>query len=153
MDHPTVNWEELRDAFDFVNSAPVGENSARLTLASGQIERESVWTDMFDAGPSEDKTGDQTIAIPHKTELGLGRELALWFVEEVIPDFLDDVEEYFQKRGAYAKFKALLAEEGLLKHWYDFEKDAEEQALKNWAEESKIVIAGFESDVTGKRPA
>ena len=139
----TVKWEELREAFDFVNSAPQGENSARLTLASGQIQRESVWTDMFDAssgGGTEAKGSDQTLDIPHKTQLGLGRELVLWFVEEVIPDLYEDVEEFFQRRGAYAKFKALLAEEGLLQEWFQFEKDAEEQAVRNWCEENGISI-------------
>ena len=133
-----INWEELREAFDYVNSAPVGENSARLSLASGQIERDSVWTDMFDAGPAEGKAGEESLAIPHKTELGLGRELVLWFVEEIIPDHLDDVADFFQKRGAYARFKALLAEEGLLQQWYQFEKEAEEQGLRNWCEENGV---------------
>jgi hypothetical protein len=132
-----VNWEELLEAFTYVNLAPVGENSARL-LASGQIELDSVWTAMFDAGPSEEKAGVKSLAIPHKTELGLGRDLVLWFVEEIIPDQLDDVADFFQKRGAYARFKALLAEEGLLQQWYQFEQEAAEQALKNWCEENGV---------------
>jgi hypothetical protein len=135
-----VNWEELLEAFTYVNFAPVGENSARLSLDSGKIELDSVWTDMFDAGPSEEKADEESLGIPHKTELGLGRELVLWFVEEIIPDHLDDVADFFQKRGAYARFKALLAEEGLLQQWYQFEKDAEEQALRNWCEENGVQL-------------
>jgi len=145
----TVKWEELEDAFTFVNSAPAGENMARITLSSGQIRHHSVWTDIWD-----DSEGDKTEAkepdggtldIPHKTELGLGRDLALWFVEEVIPDRMEEVEEFFQKRGAYARFKALLGEEGLLQPWYEFEKDAEEQALRNWCAENGVSIV----DATG----
>jgi hypothetical protein len=122
---------------------------ARITLSSGQIQHHSVWTDIWDdstGGQSETKeTGDDTLDIPHKTELGLGRDLALWFIEEMIPDRLEEVEEFFQKRGAYAKFKALLGEEGLLQPWYQFEKDAEEQALRNWCEENGVSIV----DITG----
>jgi hypothetical protein len=140
-----VTWEDLLEAFAFVNSAPAGENSARLSIASGQIQRNSIWTDIWDApdsgGPQKD-VGDGTLNIPHKTELGLGRDLVLWFVEEIIPDRLEEVEQFFEKRGAYGKFKALLTEEGLLQPWYQFEKDAEEQALRNWCEENGISIAG-----------
>ena len=137
----SVKWEELRDAFDYVNSAPAGENSARLTLLTGQIHRESVWTDIWDGGETREKeAGDGRLEIPHKTQLGLGRELALWFVEEVIPDEYEEVELFFEKRGAYAKFKALLTQEGLLQDWYQFEKTAEEQALRNWCEENGISI-------------
>jgi hypothetical protein len=137
-----VSWDALRDAFDFVNSARPGEHSAQLVLASGKIHVESVWTDVWEeeneAATEEDAAEGEVLDIPHKTELGLGRELALWFAEEVIPDRLDDVTEFFQRRGAYTKFKALLAEENLLPRWYQFERDAEDQALRNWCEENGI---------------
>ena len=144
MEYPrvTVKWDELLDAFTFVNSAPVGENTARLVIASGKIRRDSVWTEVWtdsdgDENAAKDADGE-TLDVPHKTELGLGRELALWFVEEVIPDRHEEVAGFFEKRGAYAKFKALLGDEGLLSQWYDFEHEAEEQALRNWCEENGI---------------
>jgi hypothetical protein len=137
-----VKWDELLEAFLFVNSAPVGENKARLFIASGEIRRDSVWTEVWaesdgDDGAAKDP-GGEALDIPHKTELGLGRELALWFVEEVIPDRHEEVAGFFEKRGAYAKFKALLGEEGLLQQWYEFEHEAEEQALRNWCEENGV---------------
>lgn len=141
----TVKWEELREAFDFVNAAPAGENAARLSLISGQIQLVSVWTEIWpdsaDGGTEGAKADDRTLDIPHKTALGLGRELALWFVEEVIPDQYEEVELFFEKRGAYAKFKALLTGEGLLQDWYQFEKTAEEQGLRNWCEENGVQIS------------
>ena len=137
----TVAWDELLEAFSFVNSAPLGENTARLSLASGQIQRESVWTEVWaDADGETEKDAGETLDVPHKTQLGLGRDLALWFVEEVIPDRHEEVSDFFEKRGAYAKFKALLAEEGLLQEWYQFEKDAEEQSLRNWCEENGVSV-------------
>ncbi len=131
-DPHAVPWEELLDAFIFVNSAPQGENLAILHRSTGQIDCDSVWTEIWDqpadGKTAEKKAGDETLTIPHKTDLGLGRDLVLWFVEEIIPDRYEDVADFFQKRGAYAKFKALLTEEGLVQEWYRFEKEAEEQA-------------------------
>lgn len=137
-----VTWQELLDAFRYVNAAPVGENSARLSLATGQIRQNSTWTDIWDdpADEAPEELEGEVLTIPHKTELGLGRDLALWFVEEIIPESYEDVEDFFQKRGAYARFKALLAEQGLLQQWYDFEHQAEEQALRAWCVENKINI-------------
>jgi len=139
-----VAWEELLDAFTFVNSAQKGENLARLSIVSGQIHRHSEWTDLWDE-PSGGETGEKaadgpTLDIPHKTDLGLGRDLVLWFAEEIIPERLDEVAEIFQKRGAYAKFRDILEEEGLTQHWYQFEKDAEQQALRDWCEKNGISI-------------
>ncbi len=135
-----IEWQELLYAFTFVNAAKKGENGARLSLASGRIELQSVWTELW----AEDSTTSQadagTLDIPHKTDLGLGRDLVLWFVEEVIPDHLDEVAEIFQKRGAYARFRALLEEEGLTQQWYLFEAEAEQQALRNWCEENGVPI-------------
>lgn len=139
-----IKWQELHDAFLFVNAAPFGENSARLSLATGQIRQHSTWTDLWDGagdeGGGDSAGGDGVIEIPHKTELGLGRDLVLWFVEEIIPDSYEEVAHFFQKRGAYAKFRALLAEQGLLQQWYDFENQAEEQALRNWCAENEVAI-------------
>jgi hypothetical protein len=135
-----VKWQDLLHAFTFVNSAPKGENVARFSLASGEIELHSVWTELWAEEDGTKKTGGETLDIPHKTDLGLGRDLVLWFVEEVIPEQLEDVAEIFQKRGAYAKFRALLEEEGLMQQWYLFEKQAEEQALKEWCAENGISL-------------
>ncbi len=134
-------WQELREAFAYVNSAPAGENSARLSRATGQIRLDSTWTEIWaDDSPADSESDEGTLSIPHKTELGLGRDLVLWFAEEIIPDRQEEVELFFEKRGAYAKFKALLAEEGLLQEWYDFEKQAEEQALRSWCAENGVAI-------------
>jgi hypothetical protein len=135
-----VKWQDLLHAFNFVNSAPKDENLARLSLASGRIELHSVWTELWAEEGGEKKTDGETLDIPHKTDLGLGRDLVLWFVEEVIPEQLEDVTEIFQKRGAYAKFRALLEEEGLMQQWYLFEGEAEQQGLRNWCEENGISI-------------
>jgi len=108
---------------------------------TGEIERQSVWNEVWaDSAEGEAVADAEIVKIPHKTELGLGRDLALWFAEEIIPDLYDDIAEFFEKRGAYGKFKALLAEEGLLQEWYEFERVAEEQGLRNWCEQNGVAI-------------
>ena len=141
-----VPWQDLLHAFTFVNSAQKGENIARLSLGSGQIELRSVWTELWAEEAGTEETGGETVDIPHKTDLGLGRDLVLWFVEEVIPEQLDDVAEIFQKRGAYAKFRALLEEEGLTQQWYLFEAEAEKQGLRSWCEENGIPVLDDSAD-------
>lgn len=135
-----VTWQDLLDAFTFVNSAPKGENLARLSLVSGRIELQSVWTELWAEEAGGKESGTATLDIPHKTDLGLGRDLVLWFVEEVMPEHQEDVEDIFRKRGAYGKFRLLLEEEGLLQQWYLFEGEAERQGLRNWCEENGISI-------------
>lgn len=79
------------------------------------------------------------IAVPNKTELGLGRSLAFAFVEQQIPDSSEAVHEFFRKRGAYAKFKSLLARAGQLDAWHRYQEAATEAALREWCEDN-----GFE---------
>ncbi len=47
---------------------------------------------------------------------------------------------YFRKSGAYAKFKALLEERGILEQWYEYERMATRQALLTWCEENSIDV-------------
>ncbi len=72
--------------------------------------------------------------------MDLGRELALSFIEQHLPNDLDRVVDYFHKRGAYSRFKELLASRDALKAWYAFETGATEEALKAWCEEHEIQL-------------
>ena len=71
--------------------------------------------------PADLETSGRYLAVPHKNDLDLGTNLALRFVEERLPDRYRDVEVTFRRRGAYARFKELLAAEGCLEEWYAFE--------------------------------
>jgi hypothetical protein len=51
---------------------------------------------------------DDYIAVPHKNELGLGRRLVFDFVDQELPRDADAVSDFFRRRGAYARLKALL---------------------------------------------
>ena len=48
----------------------------------------------------------------------------------------------FSKRGAYARYKALLESNGQLRKWYEFEQKRQESALREWAEANGIELTG-----------
>ncbi|MCP3713771.1 hypothetical protein M3I54_44445, partial [Paraburkholderia sp. CNPSo 3274] len=103
------------------------------------------WTsdssDAFDEEiPDDLETSDRYLAIPHRNELDLGSRLALRFVAQTLPACYDQVEGFFRRRGAYARFKELLEREGVLERWYSFETDAVESALRQWSAENGLEL-------------
>jgi hypothetical protein len=89
--------------------------------------------------PDDIEDGSLYIALPQRSELDLGRSLALRFVEEHLPQHQEAVHEFFRKRGAYAQFKSLLTRAGQLNAWHEYESVATENALRKWCEDK-----GFE---------
>ena len=139
----SVDTEELRSAFEFVSSGAPLENSAYISLDTGQIYWQSSVLDLDDEELPEDfDTSNRYIAVPHKTELDLGRHLVLSFVDQALPKDFGIVERFFQRRGAYGRFKDLLNSRGMLERWYEFENRATEQALRTWCEENGIRLVG-----------
>jgi len=78
--------------------------------------------------------------IPHKNDLDLGQSLVFEFAEQRLTDDLDLVQQIFSWRGAYARFKALLEDRGLLQSWYDFENRREEEALRKWCLQNEVEL-------------
>ena len=126
-----VTYDDLSAAFDFVSFAAPFEHRAFLSLDTGEIHWVSETSPLDEEGlPDDLETSDRYLAIPHKNDLDLGNDLALRFVEEQLPGRYADVEAFFRRRGAYARFKELLAAEGCLEKWYAFESESTEQALR-----------------------
>jgi hypothetical protein len=99
---------------------------------TGAIEEEDL--------PDDLETSDRYIAIPHKNELDLGNNLALRFAEEQLPHRYASVEACFRHRGAYARFKELLAAAQCLDRWYAFEAESTQRALRNWCNANPIQL-------------
>ena len=139
----TVKYDDLSMAFDFVSSARPMEHQAFVSLDTGAIywitESGAIEEDEL---PDDLETSDRYIGIPHKNELDLGNSLALRFVEERLPDRYTDVVSFFRRRGAYARFKELLAAAGCLEEWYAFEAESTERALREWCKANEIHMAG-----------
>ena len=135
----SVDAEELRAAFAFVSFGVPLEHQADICLDTGRIywESESAGLNEDDL-PDDLETSDRYIAVPHKNDLGLGRRLALTFADREMPDSCDIVAGFFRRRGAYARFKDLLATRGLLQQWYETENRATDKALLAWCEENGV---------------
>ena len=81
-----VNAAELREAFEFVSAGPIYEHNAFMCIDTGTIYTESGLSGTEEDLPDDVETSDRYIAIPHKNELGLGRDLALDFIHRELPD-------------------------------------------------------------------
>jgi hypothetical protein len=135
-----VKFSELRDAFDFVSMGLQYEHRAYVCTNTGTIYWSSDAIDAEEELPDDLETSDNYIAVPHKNELNLGRDLVFSFVREQLPDAWDDVRDIFRRRGAYGRFKDLLQDRNMLEKWYAFEESAGEEALRAWCEEAGIQL-------------
>jgi hypothetical protein len=96
-----------------------------------------------DDQPLPDDIADEKryVAIPSRRELGLGKPLALEFAYKYISDEGAEVEDIFRRRGAYARFKALLERRGQLQEWFAFEEARVTEALRKWCSDNEIEIS------------
>ena len=136
-----VSLDDLLAAFEWVSGGEVAglECNAYVSRATGKIH----WCgEGVDEEPPEDIEDESVyVAVPPKSEFDLGRSLALRFIEERLPRSYDTVHEYFRKRGAFSRFKALLAHSNQLEAWYQYEQAAVEEVLGDWCAENGLTLA------------
>ena len=136
----SVSLDELLSAYEWVSAGEAAslDCEAYVSRATGKVH----WCgEGVDEEPPEDiEDGSLYIAVPHKTDFSLGRSLALRFVEERVPREHEMVHEYFRKRGAYSRFKALLEHAGQLDAWHQYEQAATETALRDWCSENDFTV-------------
>ena len=136
----TVKLEALLDAFDWLSMTEFA-SAAWVSRTTGSV----YWVPESDDALEEDLPDDlgspaAYVAVPHKKDLDLGQRLVMRFVEQVLPASYETVERIFSKRGAYGQFKALLERSGKLDAWYQYEQEATEQALREWAEDNGFRV-------------
>jgi hypothetical protein len=145
MDTP-VKLEDLLTAHEWLGACEAAgmQGEAYVSRATGTVH----WCgDGIDEDVPEDiEDGTLYVAVPSQRDLHLGRSVALCFVEEQMPDHFDTVAGYFERRGAYARFKTLLERAGRLEDWHRYEEAATEQALRAWCERKGLVVAGPPSE-------
>ena len=124
------------------SSAPAAGGSIRLFFASNRASSIIIpkLGDGLDSLPDDIDDGEKFLPIPDKRELDLGKPLALNFARQFLPGDFDEVRQFFSRRGAYARFKDLLARRNALDRWYDFETKAEERALRTWCDLNSIEV-------------
>ncbi len=135
-----INFNELRNAFEFVSSGPSSQHSAYICMDTGIIYWTSNVMDLEEEVPDDVEISDRYICVPHKNDLKLGQSLALSFIDQEIPHEYNFAASLFRKRGAYRRFKELLQSEGLLEKWIVFEANASDMALQAWCKENNIAL-------------
>lgn len=137
---PEINLDKLTDTYEMANFVPPGYIEAYLDLETGQTLLISTTGDEIDPVP-DDIDSDRYIRLPSKADLDLGHQLAIDFAEQFLPGDTEQVRGFFRRKGAYARFKDLLDIRGLLQRWYDYEAEAERDALREWCELNEITVS------------
>jgi len=139
----SVKLDDLLSAFEWASSSSRAENEAFVSRITGKIYWSSSMIELDEELPEDIEDGSIYVSVPHKYDLNLGNNLALTFAEEQLADSYEIVSNFFHHRGAYAKFKDLLELRGKLEAWYEFEANATELALREWAAEQGLsIVAG-----------
>lgn len=134
-----MEFSDLENAFFYVGSAAPYEHTAMICTKTGQVSFKSELSGI-DEIPEEAYDSDSWQEVPHKNELGLGRDLVFSFVTQKIPADLDRVRSFFDRRGAYSSYKALLEKRGLLEEWYEFENAHQKEAILQWCRDVGIEV-------------
>jgi hypothetical protein len=146
---PVLSFAELLDAYEWVSAGTEMETQAYVSLTTGQV---FLSTASGEFGEAEDELPEDVddeslyIRVPDKHDLDLGKSLVFRFVRERLPEVHARVERIFARRGAYGQFKGLLEGAGLLESWYEYEAQAVEAALREWAELEGLALDDEESD-------
>jgi hypothetical protein len=138
-----VKLSELKLAVEFSSAGEAAgmESAAYICLDTGRIYEKSDWENPEDPLPDDLQTSDRYLQVPDQHAFRLGRRLALSFIEDAVPGDYRRVADIFQRRGAFARFKDLLAERGLLERWHEYEDHAQEEALRVWCADNGITLA------------
>ena len=134
-----MKFDDIEMAFYYVSSAQPFINHAYISRKTGDVYYTS---ELGDSDELPDDIDDASIyvSVPHKNHLNLGKRLVFEFVSEFLPDDYDQVSNIFRRKGAYSRFKRLLADRGKLDDWYSFEDERERRALLKWCEDNDIKI-------------
>lgn len=126
-----MKYDDIENAFLFVSGAAPYEHTAMICTQTGRVYLRSELSG-FDEIPEEANGSDSWLEVPHKNELGLGRELVFAYTRERLPADLDQVRSIFGRKGAYSNFKDLLEKRGILEEWFEFENDRLKEAILEW---------------------
>ena len=112
-----VNIDDIQMGVEFVSSG-YGDDEAYLDIKSGEIY--FVGDAVDEIPPSDLYENDKYVHLPSKADLDLGKRLAINFIATALPDKLDETYSIFGHKGAYSKFKFMLASAEKLESWYAY---------------------------------
>jgi hypothetical protein len=135
-----IKYSDIEMAFEYVGSDQPCMNTAILDKSTGRIYLHSEMYDNDEEIPEDLWESDSAIKIPHKNDLDLGNQLAFNFVGAVLPDEYQRVRDIFHRRGAYSRFKDFLHSKDMLQQWFDFQNEAQAEAIRDWCKENEIEL-------------
>jgi hypothetical protein len=127
-----IPFSPLLEAFELISSDPVFGSSARVNRETGEV----YWR--YDSDPElfpepEDIDDDEKyFQLPSPRDLDLGKPLVMRFADERLSRHYDEIVAMFRRKGGYRRFKDFLIRIGALESWFDFEREAQEKALRAW---------------------
>ena len=93
-----IEFEEITDVFEFVGFDHMKQSSAFLNKEIGQVYFRFESDNIFEEWP-EDRDNEKYNAIPHKLDLGWGRDLAFDFVYLFLPNKIETITSLFSRKG------------------------------------------------------
>ena len=141
-----ITVDTLESALEWASSGAPFENQAYLSRSTGELFFQSASGDSDEDLPDNLEDITAYVAVPHKNDLDLGRELVLKFVHTQAPAHASALEAYFRQRGAYSKFKSHLERANLLERWYVYEAAERCRTLEEWAVDNGFVVLAPTTD-------
>ena len=136
-----MKYEDIEFLFEYVGSGRRFERSAYLNRRTGESYLISELGDS-DELPDDFDESDDYLGIPHRNDLDLGQMLVFEFTEQRMPFVFEQVRDFFQRAGAYSRFRDLLEQNDLLDDWHKVEADRARAAILEWCEENHIELRG-----------
>ncbi len=139
---PTVDLDELQGAVDWASDRYMG-NEAYICRTTGKVHwvsGEGAFDDEEAAVPSDVDDPEKYIPVPTRQELDIGTRLAFDFTTQNLPARYDQVRDIFRHKGAYGRFKELLARCELLESWYAYNEEQSLVAIREWCESEKLSV-------------
>jgi hypothetical protein len=128
----SVDLAELQFAVELVSSG-VAESEAYVCRQTGRVFLNSDDGDLEQESlPDNVDDPDKYAPVPSKYDLDIGVRLAYDFTKRYASDQYGEVRSIFRRKGAYGRFKALLANRNLLEQWFAFSEEQTMDALDDW---------------------
>ncbi len=132
---------DIVDGYEFADfDGNIGQHSAYIHRELGTVYCVAEDMELPD-GVADALDSGLCLELPDRHALHLGARLAVDFAREhLAPEDAHRVADCFRRRGAYARFKELLERRNQLHHWYDYERQAKEQRLRQWCADNGIAL-------------
>ena len=139
---PTVDLNELQEAVDWASDRYMG-NEAYICKKTGKIYWISGDGGLDDEDaevPSDVDDPEKYIPVPARQELDIGTRLAFDFATLNLPERYDQIRDIFRHKGAYGRFKELLARSELLESWYAYSEERSLIAIREWCDSEELSV-------------